>query len=403
MTTIGADYLDGEKLRDPAPYFARLREEDPVHFSAFLRSWVVTRHDDVAALLRADDDLSVDTVTSARAGLPADQLAERRLTYETLASWLPFLDGERHARLRTTVRRSFTPRRVEELRPRIETIVAGALDALADREAFDVVGDYSRRVTAETMTGLLGVPREDLPALMPAVHSIEALVHSALGAPDRHARAEAGFRLLVPYFEDLITERVARPRDDLVTAMIAWSHDSAGSVQEIAATCVLLIFAGQETTTSLVSSSLLALLTHQDQLALVRESPEWIPAAVEEALRYWGIAWAVTRTAVNEISLHGRTIERGERVVLALGAANRDPRVFTRPDEYDLRRGKQRNLAFGASVHFCLGAHLGRVEDEIALRMIIQRFPDLRLDPDADVQWMPQLITRQLEALPLRT
>lgn len=405
MTTAVPDtFLDADALRDPDAYFSRLREEDPVHWSAWLRSWVVTRYDDVGELLRSNGTLSADTVGPVRQRLDPARLAARRMTFEALSSWLPFTDDPLHARLRSAVNRSFTPRRVAALRPRIESLAADVLDDLEGQGTVEVVEGYSRRLTVGMIASLLGIPPEDHATVIPAVHGIQSLIHSALGSRDRQAEAEAGFRALVPYFEGMVADRRADPRDDLITAMAVTGNAGAElSTSEIAATCILLIFAGQETTTSLVASSLLALLRHPRQLGLVRRDPGLIPSAVEEALRYWGVAWSVTRIATRDIMLRDRAIARDDRILLVLGTANRDPRKFDRPDEFDIQRDRGAHIAFGSSIHFCLGAPLARLEDEVALRAFLERFPAAELDPDHEVLWLPQLITRQLESLYLRT
>ncbi len=390
------DLFDPAVVADPYPTLAHLRETDPVHWNPRHRAWVLTRYDDVVAAFR-DPRLS-----AARVGGDGGE------TDRLLSGWLVFKDPPDHGRLRRLVQQAFSTRAAKELEPRVEALVEELLDALVaqvgPRDVVDVRRAFAAPLPAIVIAELLGVPAADRDAFTAWSDDLSALVFGATGVADRRARAERGFRELAGYFAALIEERRAAPRDDLLSALIA-AHDegSALSTDELLSTCTLLLFAGHETTTSLLTNGLAALLGAPDELARLRGDDSLVPTAVEELLRYDGPAKIEVRVAAQPLSVRGRSIEPGQRLFLAACAANRDPEVFADPDRLVLDRSPNPHVGFGSGPHYCLGAPLARLETAVALRALLRRFPSLEAAaPLGELPWQPAIVSRALASLPVR-
>jgi cytochrome P450 len=288
---------------------------------------------------------------------------------------------------------------VERLRPRIEAIVGELLDAVREQGAMDVIGDFAYPLPVTVIAELLGVPREDRSRLKVWSDELAAFVGSARMTADKYARAGQSLGELSEYFRRLIARRRDSPADDVVSALIG--AEERGRVlgeEELTATCVLLLFAGHETTTNLIGNGVLALLRHPDMLEAWRCDPSLTTAAVEELIRYDGPGQAMVRVAREDLDWGGRPIRRGERLFLMIGAANRDPRQFADPDRLDLRRADNRHLAFGHGIHFCVGAPLARLEAQLALPALIGRLDGLTLAP-GPLEWLDSVVFRGVKSL----
>jgi cytochrome P450 len=379
--------------------YEQLREHDPVHWSERYRSWFVMRFDDVSAALR-DDRFSSDRIAPYRrakldAADPGVQAA-----FGVLEDWMVFKDPPDHTRLRRLLNRAFTPRAVTGMRPRVVEIADELLDAaLARGGPVDLVGDYAYPLTASVIAEMLGVPRADHPRFKDWSDQITGLVFGSLGDPQRYAAGAAGLAELADYLTDLVRRHERSPADDLLSALInARDDDDALSPAEVVSTGVLLLFAGHETTTSLIGTGLLALVRHPDQRALLESDPSLAAGAVEELLRYDGPAKTVARVLAADVELRGRTLRRGDRVFLCPASANRDPEVFTDPDRLDITRRGERQLGFGLGLHYCLGAPLAQLEASVAIPLALERLPGFRLLDD-ELRWHPVLLSRGLERL----
>jgi cytochrome P450 len=386
---------------DPYPVLRRLQDEDPVHRSPALGGILLTRYADVRAAL-GDPRLSADRITpflehqapAARAGL--ETLGRQ------VGRWAVFTDPPTHTRLRSLINRAFTSRAVERVRPRVEAIVAELLAAVEARGGMDVIREFAYPLPVAVIAELLGVPPGDREPLKRWSDELAVFVGSAREAPDKYARAGQGAGEMSEYFRDLIARRRAEPRDDVVSGLVAAEERGAVLTEdELVATCVLLLFAGHETTTNLIGNAVLALLRQPAALEAWRRDPSLTPTAVEELLRYDGPGPAMVRVTREDLELHGVTVRRGERLFLMINAANRDPRQFVDPDRLDLRRGDNRHLAFGHGPHFCVGAPLARLEAQVALPALIGRLPGLELATDR-LEWLDSLIFRGVAALPVR-
>jgi cytochrome P450 len=363
--------MDPAFMADPYPMYHRLRTEDPVHHNP-LGFWVLTRYDDVAAALR-DPRLVKEPIAAfvaARFGAPVPAIGLSMLDR----------DPPDHTRLRSLVSKAFTPRVVEVLRPHIREIVDGLLDAVAPAHTMDLIEDFAYPLPVIVICEMLGVPVEDHETFTQWGLDVARGLDAIMLPPDSEvARRSATARHeLTEYFRSLIARRRASPRADLLSALIA--AEEAGdklSEHELLATSILLLVAGHETTVNLIGNGTLALLRHPDQLRRLREHPELIGTAVEELLRFDGPVQRTARIPSEDVTFGGRTIGKGELVMPFIGAADRDPAQFPDPDRLDLGRTENRHLAFGWGIHFCLGAPLARVEGQIAISTLVQRFPEL--------------------------
>lgn len=391
--------LDPAFRLDPYPVYARLRAEDPVHESPF-GVLVLSRYADCIAILR-DPRVSSDMRNSTTY---QQAVAENLIqTDQQVIGAEPFLflDPPDHTRLRGLVSKAFTPRVVERLRPRIETLVRELLDRVAERGSFEVIEDLAYPLPVNVICELLGVPLEDHLLFRAWSHDaarsldpVEALPPEVLEARTRTVRA---FR---DYFDELIERRRNDPSDDLLSALIA--AEEAGdklNKEELLATCILLLIAGHETTVNLIGNGMLALLRHPDQLALLRSDPTLAPSAVEEVLRFDAPVQMTARTALEDIELAGATLSKGMQAVLLLASANRDDAEFPNAERFDIRRQDNHHLAFGFGIHYCLGAPLARLEGEIALREVVTRFEGLELA--GDPTYKENIVLRGLAALPV--
>jgi pimeloyl-[acyl-carrier protein] synthase len=398
-TAVQYDPLTPAMLADPYPVLHRLREEEPVHRSDVIGGWVLTRYDDVLAALR-DPRLSADRITPYMNRL-SDEARARQSAIGSLALWMVFSDPPDHTRLRALVTRAFTPRVVEGLRGSIQEVVDDLLDAVRPRGAMDVIADFAYPLPATVIAKMIGVPPEDRDRFREWSDGLAAFVGGALGAADRREHAQRCLTDLTAYFRGVVAQRRSQPRDDLITALIA-ARDTgdALSEDELVATCVLLLFAGHETTTNLIGSGVLGLLRHPDQFQRLRTDPALIGSAVEEFLRFDSPVQAAARVTLEEIEVGGVRIPRGQRVFPLITAADRDPAQFPEPDRLDLAREPNRHLAFGYGIHFCLGAPLARLEAQIAIPTLLRRMPALRLGAAPPV-WKETFLLRGLRSLPV--
>src|SRR5919197_1476920 len=369
--------------RDPYPSYRRLREQAPVN-QPFPGIWILTRYRDAAALLR-DPRGSSDRRKSEMYELFLQSLPEP-LDPEELQPSMLFLDPPDHDWLRGLVHKAFTPRVVEALRVRVEEVVADLLDEVAERGEMDVVADLAYPLPVAVICDMLAVPESDRAAVrrwsQDLIYTIDPII-----PPDALARAQLAGREFREYLAGLIAERRRRPGEDLLSGLIQAEDEGRQLNQaELVSTCVLLLIAGHETTSGLIGNGALALLRHPDELLKLRDDPNLIRSAVEELLRFDSPVQLTGRLMLEDVEIDGHRIAKGEDVVALVGAANRDPDQFADPDRLDLARVENRHMAFGGGIHFCLGAHLARLEGRVAIGELVGRFPGMELASD-DVAW----------------
>jgi cytochrome P450 len=386
---------------DPYPFYARLRAEAPVWRTTLpdkRTAWLVTRYEDVAGVLK-DDRLAKDTLNAQ----DPEQLADRPWVpgfLKPLEQNMLDLDDPDHKRLRSLVSKAFTPRLIERLRGRIEAICRELLDVMERKGRTELVRDYALPLPATVIAELLGVPAKD----QRRFHRWSNRIVSVSSGRDVW-RALPAALAFVRYLRKMSERRRVLPEDDLMSALV--QAEEAGyrlSEDELLAMSFLLLVAGHETTVNLIASGTLALLEHPDQLEKLEGDSRLIKPAVEELLRYTSpVEIATERYARQDLEISGTTVPRGELVLAVLGSANRDEQQFEDPNTLDLARDPNRHLAFGrGGVHHCLGAPLARMEGQIAISALLQRFPNLRLDIDpGSLRWRRGIFLRGLHRLPL--
>ncbi|HEX8209237.1 MAG TPA: cytochrome P450 [Longimicrobium sp.] len=380
MREISFELADPRFKADPHPTYARLRAEAPVFRSRLGRGrpvWLVTRYDDVAALLR-DARFAKDPAHARSGAAPWMPGFLRPLTRNMLD-----LDAPDHTRLRSLVQKAFTPRLVERLRPRIEGLADELITRATRGGRMELVRDYALPIPLTIIGELLGIPAADRDRF----HRWSTTIVSAspgIGAVRLLPTVWSMFRYLRRQF----AARRADPRDDLITALV--QAEEAGdrlSDDELLAMVFILLVAGHETTVNLIAGGVLALLQHPEQRDRLRADPALLRPAVEELARFVSpVELATERYAREDVEIAGVAIRRGEMVLGVIGSANRDEAHFAAPDTLDLARDPNRHLAFGLGAHYCLGAPLARLEASVAIPMLLDRAPGLRLR-DAEVRW----------------
>jgi cytochrome P450 len=389
---------------DPFPVFAELRNAGPVHAVTLAdghHAWLVVRHAEARAAL-SDARLSKDMGAAFASG---DDVVAEGLPGPALARHMLAVDPPDHTRLRRLVSGAFSVRRIEALRPHVQDIVDDLLDGIAARDPdaeVDLVAAFAFPLPFTVICELLGVPDADRARLG---RELTALL-SPIATPDDYATAKQASDAVVEMLTQLVDTKQRDPDDALVSALIsARDGEERLDQQELLSTIFQLIVAGHDTTTTLIGNSVVALLRHPEQLAALRADPGKIGAAVEEFLRYDApVPHATFRYAREALELGGVTIPAGAQVIINLAAANRDAEHFADPETLDIERTDARHLGFGHGIHFCLGAPLARMEGQIALGALVQRFPSLRLAvPVEELHWGhgDGLVLRGLSRLPV--
>ncbi|MCA1218402.1 cytochrome P450 family protein [Streptomyces sp. 8L] len=397
LEEIPADFV-----QDSYTLYARLREEGPprkVLMPHGVKVWLVTRYDDVRQLL-ADERVSKDgrrinEMFARHSPTPTEAPAQ---VDNDIAAHMLNSDPPNHARLRRLVGKAFTERRTKALRPRIEAITDELLDRLAEADEADLVEQFAAPLTITVLAELLGVPPENRAVF-------RSWTSTLVGANHTEEEVASASAAVTRFTEDLIDAKTAQPGDDMFSALVEASEGGDRLTRsELVAMVFLLVVAGHDTTLSMIGNAVHSLLRNQEQLARLRSDPTLLPGAVEELLRFEGpVALATFRFTTDDIPLNGVTIPGGEIVVVALGSANRDAEKFENPDALDITRKISGNLAFGHGIHYCAGAPLGRLQVEIALGRLLERYPDLSFAVDpGKLQWKASTIMHGLETLPVR-
>ncbi len=402
--TAALDYRpsDPAVLADPFPLYRRMQDEEPVHWSPRLKGWVLTRYEDVKRVCLDTGVWSSDRLRPFFAALPGAEAARMGELIRILTRWMVFRDPPEHTRLRRLASRVFNVRSMHALRPNVEAITGWLLARIGAREEFDFIGDFAGPLPALVIMDMLGVPRAELERVKRLSDEMALFIGSARETAGKYYRAEASTQDMAAFFRSLIAERRAAPRADLLSELAHLEDDGDRlSDDELVATCVLLLFAGHETTTHHLANGLAALLRFPAEMEKLRANPGLAAAAVEELLRYDGPIGAQVRIVQREQELHGKALAPGDRVFLLLNAANRDPRAYDEPDRLHFGRNGPPHLTFGFGMHICLGFPLARLEGQVALPAVLARWP--KLEPrGAAPQWVDSLVLRGMTAMPLR-
>jgi cytochrome P450 len=400
MRLVPFDPHDEAVLSDPYPVYARYRRHAPVHWGAPYTPgakgcWYLFRYQDVVDLLRD---------RRFRRKWPENGPRHRNVPDEQRPFWDVFdrlllsTDPPDHRRLRTLVSHAFTPQKAESYRPLAESVATELVSALPDD--FDLVEDYAAQLSFSVICTILGVPIEDSRMVREWITQFGDGLDLRKGERAMREASDAAGGL-VEYFGALVTRRRTDPADDLVTALINARHESNRlSHDELLAMCVQLLFAGHETTTTQITTTMFNLLRNPEQLELVRDDPALIPLAVNESLRFEGsVHTAAARKPVEDVVIGDVTIHAGEPVIAFIGAANRDPAVFANPDLFDVRRDNTNAVAFGAGIHYCLGAQLAKVETEAGVAALLRHRPVLQVNTETPPKYGKNIVLPGLRLL----
>lgn len=381
MSTPQADgpqpnLMDPAFIADPYPSLNALREGPGVGADVFGAQWFVTRYDDVYRILY-DRSLSADPANAAP-GTSMGFIHAAGGQHRDEPQSILMMDEPGHTRLRKLVNKAFTPRAVEPLRPRAEAIAEALLDAVAGEPEFDLMAAFAQPYPTTVIAEMIGVDPADRAQFKAwsdrSVRSLDPFLSPA----DRALTAEAGSALR-GYFRRAIADRRGTPRDDLVSRLIA-SHEENDALTEpeMVVMLSLLLTAGNVTTTDLIGNGVKALLEHPAELQLLRDVPALIPNAVEEMLRFDPPVIETWRTFAEPVPVCGHAIAARQTIAPSLAAANHDPRHFADPERFDVTRAEVDHLSFGGGIHYCLGASLARLEAEVAVAKLLERFPRMR-------------------------
>jgi cytochrome P450 len=382
---IAFDPFDYGFQDDPYPTYARMRAEDPLHYSEVRDLWALTRHADILEAVRTEGTFSNTwgvSIEDAAWGPDAHRVM----------SFLG-MDPPRQQRLRSLVSKGFTPRRVQELLPRIRQLTERYLAECLELGTFDWIADFAGKLPMDVISEMMGVPEEDRAELR---RQADTVVHREEGVFDVPAAGMEAALWLVGYYEEMVAARRRQPRDDLTSALIAADADGDRlSDEEIIGFLFLMVVAGNETTTKLLGHAVFHLTSHPEQQDLVfaaADAPDGegpVVPWIEETLRFDTSSQMLARYLLHDVELHGTVAPQGSKLLLCLGSANRDERVFDRPDRYDVGRDRDelsKLLSFGAGRHFCLGANLARLEARVALGELVRRVRTLEVDHESCVR-----------------
>jgi cytochrome P450 len=365
------DPYDYDFHEDPYPYYRRLRDEAPLYRNDELKFWALSRHSDVLQGFRNS------TALSNSLGVSLDPISRTPEAHKVM-SFLA-LDDPAHLRLRTLVSKGFTPRRIRELEPRVTEIAVHHLDTVLESESFDYIAEFAGKLPMDVISELMGVPEPDRARIRVLA---DGVMHREEGVPDVPRSAMQASADLMVYYADMVAQRRRKPTDDLTSALleaeIEGDHLADG---EIMAFLFLMVVAGNETTTKLLANAAFWGYRNPDQLTSVYADHSRVPLWVEETLRYDTSSQILARTVAQDITLYDTTLAEGDVLLLLPGSANRDDRVFEDADEYRIGREIGSKLvSFGSGAHFCLGAHLARMEARVALTELFKRIRGFEID-----------------------
>jgi cytochrome P450 len=371
------DPYDYDFHEDPYPYYRRLRDEAPLYRNDELKFWALSRHHDVLQGFRNS------TALSNAYGVSLDPVSRSADAHKVM-SFLA-MDDPGHLRLRTLVSKGFTPRRIRELEPRVRELAQTHLDAALQSESFDFIAEFAGKLPMDVISELMGVPEPDRPRIRALA---DGVLHREEGLSDVPQSALQASIDLMAYYTELIAEFKKTPADNLTSALLEAEIDGDRLTdEEILAFLFLMVIAGNETTTKLLGNAVYWAARNPDQLAQVFADHTKIPLWVEETLRYDTSSQILARTVAHDLTMYGTTVPEGDVLLLLPGSANRDDRVFPDADDYQIGREIGSKLvSFGSGAHFCLGAHLARMEGRVALEELLNRIRSYTVDESKAVR-----------------
>jgi cytochrome P450 len=396
MLTVNDDLLDPEIIQNPSPYYKMLREQHPCYWNERWRGWVLTRYEDVYGALHSQKMLADRITPFFKTRLNEEERERFALTYQVLHSFVVFLDPPEHTHLRRIFSRAFMPKAVATMRGVVESYVKDFFDQWEGRSSVDLNRDFAYPFPANVIASIIGAPREDVHRFHGWADALTTLLLAGVGEEQRMDRAQNALIEFKAYLRGLYDERVKNPRDDMMSwLMEVQRNDPTLTPDDVLHSCILLVNAGHETTQDLICNTLTTLLQTPDQLALLREKPQHMKTAIEEGLRFNGPLKGTMRVAGEDMAIADKQVRAGDRILLLMGAANRDPVKFEDPERFDATRYPNLHLSFSHGIHFCLGAPLARMEMEIAFNELLRRFP--RMELTSNIQWDPRILGRSIQ------
>jgi len=392
-----------EIVQDPYPTYARMHEEGPLHYVEVASKWAVWSifsHAECSSIAK-DPRLSAKRAKQMLLPLPLSRQSEFSELARMLSLWLIFMDPPEHTRLRKLLNKGFSAAAVEGLRPQAEAIVDQMLKPLQLGSEVDLMREFANPMPVRIISELLGVPQALYGTFVNASRAIAAFRGNPNRTVEEARAAQDALIELTEFFRKTVAERRRNKGIDLISLLIDIEEEGEVlSEEELYAQCIALLFAGHETTRNLIGNGMYTLLQNPQQATELREKPEMIRTAVEEILRYESPVQFTARVLKEDIVVCGQPIRKGWTVLCMLGAANRDPKKFKQPDQLDLKRLNNEHLAFSAGPHFCIGAQLARLEGQIAILNLLQRFPNMKLTGPRPV-WASTFGLRGLTSLPV--
>lgn len=396
--------FDRAFIANPYPHYQQWLESGRIFWSPdfFGGAWVIPHHKDITELLRDNDRLTTEKAGSLVAQFPPEYHAELRDLDEYLARWLAFIDPPKHIRIRRLLQKGFTLEVLNSFRPRVQEIVDRLLDKPLREGQMDVVADFAYQLPVRVVCAMLGVPEADHVRFMHWMDELAMFLGNASSTVEVARYAKNALDALTDYFRDFTTERRRHPGQDLMSILIAAEEEGEVlSEEELYAQCVFFMFAGHETTSNLIGNGLLCLLRNPDQMALLRREPALMDGMIEESLRYEGPMQYTFRMARHDFELFGQPVKKRQVLVFVFGAGNRDPEIFTAPNQFDITRKKNPQLTFGYGLHHCIGAATARMEAEIAFSSLLNRAENIQM-LNAEPEWHNVFRFRGQKTLPIR-
>jgi len=398
--TLVYDPTDEAIRKNPFPFYESLQEHDPIHWSPAIRSWIITRYDDVRQVALSPT-MSSDRLRPFYEAQRDDRREILSGVMLYLNEWLVFKAPPEHTRLRKMMNGVFSMPMVQSMAAQIRRTVDDLYAQVPRGQPFDFMQEVAVLLPAYVILDMMGVVRADFRMIKEWSDDLRLFIGTSRAEEDKYRKARSGADQMSAYFRSLIAQRRAQPGDDVISKMLLAQDERGGlSEDELIAMCMLVLFGGHETTTNLLGSAVVAMLAYPEQQQLLRDRPELIDSAVEEFLRYDGPSNSIARVVAVDHELHGKALRAGDRVFAMINAANRDPRRFERPHELDIQRSPNRHLTFGQGLHFCLGAPLARLEAKVCLGALVSGFSSMRLGP-GEVHWIDALVMRGPSSLPL--
>lgn len=401
-TLVHDDLMAKEVIADPHSYYRHLRESDPVYWNDRWGGWVLTGYKNVVDVLRDADRYSSDRMGFLQQELTQEEQESIAPIFRILSSWMVFRDPPGHTALRMLLNKHFTPMAIERYRPMVRKIVQRLIDKMIEKKDVDFIRDFAYEVPMTVILELIGAPDLDRDKIKEWSEQLGVFFFIKADEPRRREIACEGINALVDYITPLIEQRRERPGIDLISLLVAAEEAGSITANDVLATCVLLVFGGHETTMNMISNGTLAFMNHPDQWKKLQEDPSLLKKAVEEMLRYDGSVKATVRWAKVDTEIGGKKIKAGDRLLVSLSGANRDPDQFMNPDQMDINRDPNLHVAFAHGIHVCLGASLARMEVEEAFAGLVSRVNVPEWSGNGELSYYPSVVHRAIQYFPVK-